>query len=98
MSFVIDRKISSFQYMQKLQFDALDIHMIEIIQCFKHQLFCLPGKTKDHVDDRLRYPASAEVVYCPFKNRKFITSADISGSIGMDGLQSKLNPDRFDPG
>ena len=58
--------------------------------------FCLPGKTKDRVDDHFD-PASAEVVYCPFKNRKFITSADISGSIGMDGLQSKLNPDRFDP-
>ena len=82
--------------MQKLQFDALDIHMIEIIQCFKHQLFCLPGRQRIVVDDHFD-PASAEVVYCPFKNRKFITSADISGSIGMDGLQSKLNPDRFDP-
>lgn len=87
--FIPGCQIGSLQNMEKLQFDPLDILMIEITDRGKNILLRLSRKTQDRMDDN-RNPAIPKFPDGLFKAGKRIAPADKSCCPFMDGLQAKV--------
>ena len=81
--------------MKELQLDSADSGFIEISNGLQNLVVVFSGEPKDNMNNH-RNPSSAKLPDGGIKAGKRITSADISGSVLVDGLKTKFYPHRLD--
>ncbi len=87
-------QVCMIKYMQKLQLDSEYPAAIKETDSFQDHFLRFSGKAKNHVYNN-RNSGGMQPVTGICKTGKRIASAYIEGSLFMDGLQSKFDPDEL---
>ena len=94
-SLIISSQICTGKYMEKLKLDPLDLTSVQVLHGVKHIPGGLPRKSQNGMYDHIQ-ACLMKALHGLVKTGKRITSADISGSVLVDGLKTKFYPHRLD--
>ena len=79
--------------MEKLQLDTKGMHLIDGTDAFQQVKPGFPGESEDQMDDKGK-PPGMELCSSIIKHGGRISPADPCCSVVMNGLQTKLDPDK----
>ena len=82
--------------MKELQFNTLNGDPVQVSDGIQHLRRRFSGKKQDHMYDN-RNVKSYQCLCGIFKYFQIVTTTYETRALGMDGLQPKLDPYRFDP-